>query len=189
MNRSSEGGWEAYHCDRFAVAAGIPDPHTSPVRDTPNALHTYILYLLFDILNLSSPNNQMQLAIDGWVGRILLFGKVFSESMQNHSRTRKTCFTLGLEWLCHIFSPYDSFKISPRLQNPRKKRASIKKYFFLFLNGTKRKIRFSYYRCIFQQKKWGSIFSWKKDQTPGGGSEGGLVKDHPFPVFFFEPFP
>ena len=44
MNRSSEGGWEAYHCDRFAVGAEIPDPHTSPVGDSPNALHTYILY-------------------------------------------------------------------------------------------------------------------------------------------------
>ena len=29
----------------------------------------------------------------------------FSVSMQNHSRTPKTCFTLGLECLCHIFSP------------------------------------------------------------------------------------
>ena len=28
----------------------------------------------------------------------------FSVSMQNHSRTPKTCFTLGLEFLCHIYS-------------------------------------------------------------------------------------
>ena len=32
--------------------------------------------------------------------------------MQNHSSTPKTCFTLGLEWLCHIFSPYNSFKVA-----------------------------------------------------------------------------
>ena len=41
MNRSSEGGWEAYQCDRFAVGAEIPNPHTSPVGDSPNALYTY----------------------------------------------------------------------------------------------------------------------------------------------------
>jgi len=36
----------------------------------------------------------------------LKFADVFSSvSMQNHSRTPKTCFTLGLECLCHIFSP------------------------------------------------------------------------------------
>ena len=29
---------------------------------------------------------------------------IFSVSMQNHSRTPKTCFTLGLECLCHIYS-------------------------------------------------------------------------------------
>ena len=32
--------------------------------------------------------------------------------MQNHSSTPKTSFTLGLEWLCHIFSPYNSFKVA-----------------------------------------------------------------------------
>ena len=39
-----KGGWEAYYCDRSAVGGGIPDPHTSLVGDSPNALHTYILY-------------------------------------------------------------------------------------------------------------------------------------------------
>ena len=37
----------------------------------------------------------------------------------------------------------------------------------------------------FSNKKWGSIFFRKKDQTRGVGE--GLVKDHTFPVFF-EPF-
>ena len=33
------------------------------------------------------------------------FEKVFfSESMQNHSRTPKTCFTLGLECICQVYS-------------------------------------------------------------------------------------
>ena len=44
-----KGGWEAYYCDRSAVAAGIPDSHTSLVGDSPNAPHTYILYYLFDL--------------------------------------------------------------------------------------------------------------------------------------------
>ena len=36
----------------------------------------------------------------------LKFANVFcSVNMHNHSRTPKTCFTLGLECLCHIFSP------------------------------------------------------------------------------------
>ena len=36
----------------------------------------------------------------------LKFADVFSSvSMQNHSRTPKTYFTLGVECLCHIFSP------------------------------------------------------------------------------------
>ena len=44
---------------------------------------------------------------------ILLFCKfIFSESMQNHSRTPKTCFTPGLECLCHIYSYQDSFECS-----------------------------------------------------------------------------
>ena len=29
---------------------------------------------------------------------------IFSESMQNHSRTPKTCFTLGLECICQVYS-------------------------------------------------------------------------------------
>ena len=42
---------------------------------------------------------------------ILLFWKsIFSESMQNHSRTPKTCFTLGLESFGHIYSYLNSFE-------------------------------------------------------------------------------
>ena len=37
----------------------------------------------------------------------------------------------------------------------------------------------------FSNKKMGVNFFRKKDQTGGGGSEGGLVKDHTFPAFFF----
>ena len=35
---------------------------------------------------------------------------IFSESMQNHSRTPKTCFTLGLESFGHIYSYLNSFE-------------------------------------------------------------------------------
>ena len=35
------------------------------------------------------------------------------------------------------------------------------------------------------KKNGGQFFSCKKDQTRGGGSEGGLVKDHTFAAFFF----
>ena len=61
----------------------------------------------------------------------------------------------------------------------------MKKDFFCFLNGTKHKIRFGHCRCIFQQKKWGSIFFTEKRPNQGGGSEGGLAKDHTFSGFFF----
>ena len=50
--------------------------------------------------------------------------------MQNHSMTPKTCFTLGLECLCHIYSHQDSFESSPRGQNPWKKKANIKEHYF-----------------------------------------------------------
>ena len=33
------------------------------------------------------------------------------------------------------------------------------------------------------------VSTGKKPNWGGGGSEGGLVKDHTFPPFFFEPFP
>ena len=40
----------------------------------------------------------------------------------------------------------------------------------------------------FSNKKMGVNFFRKKDQPEGGGgSGGGLVKDHTFPVFFFKP--
>ena len=38
---------------------------------------------------------------------------------------------------------------------------------------------------IFNKKNGGQFFSRKKDQTRGGGAEGGLVKDHTFAAFFF----
>ena len=71
----------------------------------------------------------------------------------------KTCFTLGLECLCHIFSPYDSFKRS---------KTSIKKDFSC-LNGTKCKIHFGHCRCIFHQKNEGQFFSPKKKPNRGRG--------------------
>ena len=42
---------------------------------------------------------------------------------------------------------------------------------------------------LISKKKWGSIFLFGKMTKPGGGSEGGLAKDHTFSCFFFEPFP
>ena len=44
----------------------------------------------------------------------------FSEGMKNHSRTPKTCCTLGLECLSHIYSYKDSFERSLRGPNPGK---------------------------------------------------------------------
>ena len=41
----------------------------------------------------------------------------------------------------------------------------------------------------FSNKKMGVNFFRKKRPNQGGRSEGGLVKDHTFPAFFFEPFP
>ena len=38
--------------------------------------------------------------------------------------------------------------------------------------------------AFFNKKNGGQFFSREKDQT-GGGSEGGLVKDHTFPEIFF----
>ena len=37
----------------------------------------------------------------------------------------------------------------------------------------------------FSNKKMGVNFFLKKRPNPGGGAEGGLVKDHTFPAFFF----
>ncbi len=51
----------------------------------------------------------------------------FPVSMQNHSRTPKTCFTLGLECLCLIYSQWDNFENSPRVPNHGEKKASIYK--------------------------------------------------------------
>ena len=39
--------------------------------------------------------------------------------------------------------------------------------------------------AFFNKKNGGQFFSREKDQTRGGGSEGGLVKDHTFPEIFF----
>ena len=39
-----------------------------------------------------------------------------TECMQNHSRTPKPGFTLGLECLCHIYSHQHCFKGSPKVQ-------------------------------------------------------------------------
>ena len=43
---------------------------------------------------------------------LLFWESVFSESMQNHSRTPKTCFTLGLESLWHIYSYKTALKVA-----------------------------------------------------------------------------
>ena len=43
---------------------------------------------------------------------------------------------------------------------------------------------------LISKKKMGvDFFVRKNDQTRGGGSEGGLAKDHTFAEFFFEPSP
>ena len=60
----------------------------------------------------------------------------FSMRLQNHTRTPKTSFTLGLEFLCHIYSHKDRFKSSPMVQNPRKKDSIIKEI-NLFLKWAK----------------------------------------------------
>ena len=63
-----------------------------------------------------------------------LFANVFfSVSMQNHSRTPKTCFTLGLECLCLIYSHWDSFENGPRVPNHGEKKANIIKEIYLVL--------------------------------------------------------
>ena len=60
-----KGGWEgAYYCDRFAVGAGIHDPHTSLVGDSPNALHTYILYFYINISMFSCTQTQINMRLD-----------------------------------------------------------------------------------------------------------------------------
>ena len=48
---------------------------------------------------------------------------VFSLSMQNHSRTSKTCFTLGMECICLIYSHQDSFESSLNGPNPEGQKA------------------------------------------------------------------
>ena len=64
----------------------------------------------------------------------LKFGNVFfSVSIENHSGTPKTCFTLGLECLCLIYSHWDNFENSPRVPNHGKKKASIIKEIYLVL--------------------------------------------------------
>ena len=50
------------------------------------------------------------------------------------------------------------------------------------LNGTKRKICFGQYTCIFQLKMGAKIF--QKNQTGGWGGRGGLVKDQTLSRFF-----
>ena len=39
------------------------------------------------------------------------------------------------------------------------------------------------------KKNGGQFFSAKKTKPGGGGSKGGLVKDHTFAAFFSAPFP
>ena len=64
----------------------------------------------------------------------LKFANVFfSVSMQNHSRTAKKCFTLGLECLCLVYSHWDNFENSPRVPNHAKKKASIIKEIYFVL--------------------------------------------------------
>ena len=39
------------------------------------------------------------------------------------------------------------------------------------------------------KKNGGQFFLQKRPNRGGGGAEGGLVKDHAFAAFFFDPFP
>ena len=93
----------------------------------------------------------------------------FSVSMQNHSRTPKTYFTLFLKCIAYRLSKFGQIM-------------AIKFFFNIFLC----KICFSHFRCIFQQKNGGHFFSPKKNQTGGvgGGPRGVWQKTTLFPDFF-----
>ena len=66
--------------------------------------------------------------------------------MQNHSGTPKTFFTLSLECLRHIYSPYDSFKGNQKVRNPDVKKASNIKEINLFLKHSVTNMKFWYER-------------------------------------------
>ena len=65
------------------------------------------------------------------------------------------------------------------------KEGQYEKGFFLdFLMGPSIKFVLAIVDAFSNKKNGGQFFSPKKDQT-GGGSEGGLAKDHTFSGFFF----
>ena len=120
-----------------------------------------------------------------------LFKKCFLEIILNHSRTHKTCFSLGLECFGHIFSYYDSFESgtlwlfwwSPRpIDTPKgsfkwsihcKSEPGQKNE---FVDGTRCEICFDNHRLNFQKKMWFKKISKVGHKKKEGGRPRELSK-------------
>ena len=100
-----------------------------------------------------------------------LFHIVFSVSMQNHSRTSKTCFTLGLECLCLIYKSWG------------KEGQYYKGNLFGFKMGPSVKF-VSAIIDAFSNKKMGVNFFHRKKPNLGRGVRGGFGKRSHFSGFF-----
>ena len=80
----------------------------------------------------------------------------FSVSMQNHSRTPKTCFTLGLKLFGYMSSFKNYFERGPfMLANPGQIMTNNKGNLFVFEVGPSVKFVSAFNDAIFNKKKWG----------------------------------